>query len=1312
MSEAVRLPATLPGDLDLAALNARLRAGSAALDWSDVTEASGDALAPLLAGLDLSEDADALGLETVPDALTAAVEAALTAKAPARKERKKKAVAAAPGSEPALWAPPAGAASAPVKEAVEEVVEPWDATLPPLASPAAPPTPPRVLRKLSGTAIRDELVQRILLELHGPAGGPEEEVAEQYVSDRYLVGALAPRDRKLRAEEMDRVEEGGDGEDEDGKPDAGSVGKSLLLPSSFGLTFAVDGAASSFVATVRWGRYQREESPTLVSEKTGRPVKVWRREPVVRSFSLALAEGAIGPVAPFEETPAVVVQGTARRHGGAWLVSLFLVNGQRTPPKGSPRGRDSAWLFQASLEVAGEDGAAVFVRRGADGARARLLDERMTEMLYRDAVELAVGHGVGVHWELKPGDPHRAVRIETRAVPRYEVPSSTPPSAVEIPGLAGLTLDMKELSECAADDLPARLLPLAEAYGAWIAGAEERVGQAEASLGVFPGETAEAVAGCRRAEARIREGIALLAKDPLAADAFRFANGAMWRQRIHSKLTERVRRGAPTKLEELDVPRNRSWYPFQLAFLLLNLPGATDLGHPDRVGGGAATADLLWFPTGGGKTEAYLGLAAYVMGLRRRQGPIEGRDGEAGLAVLMRYTLRLLTLQQFQRAAALVCACEEIRREALAKDDARWGRTPFRIGLWVGKRVTPNTTEQAAESVRRSRGVGAFHGSSGTPCQLLTCPWCGHEVKSGRDVTVEPYPGGRARTLQYCGDPLGRCLFSKAKSQGEGLPILVVDEEIYRQPPSLLVATVDKFAQMPWNGAIQTLFGQVSGRCERHGFRSPDLNDADSHHATPTNPKARTVASPALRPPDLVIQDELHLISGPLGTLVGLYETAVDRLSSWTVNGKTVRPKLVASTATIRRAADQTFALFHRKVEIFPPQGIDVADSFFSRRRAPSEEVPGRLYLGLCAPGKRMKAALIRAYTAAMAAAQSLYEECGEDADPWMTAVGYFGSMRELGGMRRVVEDEIQSRLLKMDRRGLAKRRIQPATLEELTSRCSSTDIPKILDRLEVKFPGHGLPPVTGRPRPLDVVLATNMVSVGVDVQRLGLMLVCGQPKSTAEYIQATSRVGRLHPGLVVTVFNWTRPRDLSHYESFEHYHATFHKHVEALSVTPFAPRALDRAVFAVLASLVRLGAARFNPNDAAGSVKASEALVAEAVEAIAERVHGVTSKAQVAEAVREILRSRLDQWEATAAMGGADLAWRRVTNRRGLLRPPSEEPWGEFTCLNSLRDVEPTSALLLVDDEGLDAGRNFVAKPPETEPPGDDDDGDDEEVA
>jgi hypothetical protein len=902
------------------------------------------------------------------------------------------------------------------------------------------------------------------------------------------------------------------------------------------------------------------------------------------------------------------------------------------------------------------------------------------------------------------------VRIETRAVPRYEVPSATAPTATEIPGLAGLSLDMKALAECEPGDLPGLLLPLAEAYGAWIEVAEKRVQPGEPSFTAFVEEAAAAVAACRRAEGRIREGIALLASDALAADAFRFANGAMWRQRIHAKLAERVRRGEKSTFEELDVPKNRTWYPFQLAFLLLNLPGATDLGHPDRVDGGAATADLLWFPTGGGKTEAYLGLAAYVMGLRRRQGPIEGRDGEAGLAVLMRYTLRLLTLQQFQRASALVCACEEIRREALAKNDTRWGQTPFRIGLWVGKRVTPNTTEQSAESVRRAHGVGAFISASGTPCQLLTCPWCGHEVKPGRDVIVEPYPGGRARTLQYCGDPLGRCLFSRAKAPGEGLPILVVDEEIYRQPPSLLIATVDKFAQMPWNGSIQTLFGRVSGRCERHGFRSPDLNDANSHHATPTNPKAKTVASPPLRPPDLIIQDELHLISGPLGTLVGLYETAVDRLSSWTVNGKTVRPKLVASTATIRRAADQTFALFHRKVEIFPPQGIDVADSFFSRRREPSEEVPGRLYLGLCAPGKRMKAALIRAYTASMAAAQSLYEECGESADPWMTAIGYFGSMRELGGMRRVVEDEVQSRLLRMDRRGLARRRISPATLEELTSRRSSTDIPKILDRLEVKFPPRGTPPVKGRPKPLDVVLATNMVSVGVDVQRLGLMLVCSQPKATAEYIQATSRVGRLHPGLVLTVFNWTRPRDLSHYESFEHYHATFHKHVEALSVTPFAPRALDRAVFAVLASLVRLGAGNFNPNDAAANVKASERLVAEAVEAIVERVHGVTSKAQVADAVREILRSRLDQWEATAAIGGADLSYRRVTNRRGLLKPPSEEPWGEFTCLNSLRDVEPTSALLLVPDDGIDRVRDFVPRPPTTEPAGSGDDNDDDE--
>ncbi len=756
-------------------------------------------------------------------------------------------------------------------------------------------------------------------------------------------------------------------------------------------------------------------------------------------------------------------------------------------------------------------------------------------------------------------------------------------------------------------------------------------------------------------------------------------------QRTHSIYAEEARRGGKLDMATIDVADNRSWYPFQLAFILLNLPGITDLHHPERSDERQAVADLLWFPTGGGKTEAYLGLAAYTMGLRRLQRTVAGRSGESGVAVLMRYTLRLLTLQQFQRASALVCACEAIRREAIEAGDRRWGAEPFRIGLWVGQRATPNRTVDSAEAVKKDHG--AFGGSSGgTPAQLLNCPWCGKAIDKGKNIKVETYPQGQARTLTYCGDSLGRCLFSAKNSPGEGLPVIVVDEEIYRRLPALLISTVDKFAQMPWQGATQTLFGRVEARCERHGFRSPETEDKDTHPKRGAIPAARSVEQTPLRPPDLIIQDELHLISGPLGTLVGLYETAVDRLSSWEVDGRRVRPKVVASTATIRRAPDQVHSLFLRDVEVFPPQGLDARDNFFSIQREPSEKYPGRRYLGVCAPGKRLKAALIRVYVAHLAAAQRLYEKYGKAADPWMTLVGYFNSMRELGGMRRLVEDDVRLRLQYTEARGLAKR--NPPRLEELTSRKSSADIPLILDRLETVFDPEKDGKGKGGSVPLDVLLATNMISVGVDVSRLGLMVVAGQPKTTAEYIQATSRVGRSAPGLVCTVYNWARARDLSHYERFGHYHATFYQHVEALSVTPFAARALDRGLTALLVSLVRLADEEYNENSRAEAVDRNSQLVKEAVEGIVRRAEEVTGSKDVGEDVRAMLTRRLDEWRARAdaLVGGGRLGYkdRKDGVTRGLLRPPGPGEWDDFTCLNSLRDVEPTVSLVL-SEGGLD---------------------------
>lgn len=532
-----------------------------------------------------------------------------------------------------------------------------------------------------------------------------------------------------------------------------------------------------------------------------------------------------------------------------------------------------------------------------------------------------------------------------------------------------------------------------------------------------------------------------------------------------------------------------------------------------------------------------------------------------------------------------------------------------------------------------------------------------------------------------------------------------MDEEIYRRLPTLLIATVDKFAQMPWKGEVQMLFGQVDGYCERHGFRSPEIDDTDSHPKTKTGlPPAKTTPTNPLRPPDLIIQDELHLISGPLGTLVGLYETAVDKLCTWEVDGHKVRPKVIASTATIRKSQDQVHALFLRKVNVFPPHGLDVEDNFFSLQRPPNEKYPGRKYIGICAPGRRLKAALIRVYTAFLSAAQALYEtkKYGTAADPWMTLVGYFNSMRELGGMRRLVDDDVSTRLRKMERRGLAKRSLTGTDyLQELTSRMGSTQIPLILDRLEILFDPdkaaqrremakkrqlEGIPP-----KPLDVLLATNMVSVGVDVKRLGLMVVGGQPKTTAEYIQATSRVGRNFPGLVCTVFNWARPRDLSHYETFEQYHATFYKHVEALSVTPFSPGALSRGLAALLVACLRLMDGKFNRNDKAMlmATEANAPEVQEVIELIADRAHQVGKDKKVADFVRAELKRKMDCWQAEAQRteGGRVLGYREARDgvTTNLLDQPGLKRWEEFTCLNSLREVEPTVKLILLDDPKLD---------------------------
>jgi superfamily II DNA or RNA helicase len=319
-----------------------------------------------------------------------------------------------------------------------------------------------------------------------------------------------------------------------------------------------------------------------------------------------------------------------------------------------------------------------------------------------------------------------------------------------------------------------------------------------------------------------------------------------------------------------------------------------------------------------------------------------------------------------------------------------------------------------------------------------------------------------------------------------------------------------------------------------------------------------------------------------------------------------------------------------------------------------------------------------------------------------MTLVGYFNSLRELGGTRRLVDDDIATRLSKMDRRGLAKRYLK--RIEELTSRKSSVDIPKILDALEqpftVKTPTPNSPATTDKTdkksrrqrQPLDVVLATNMISVGVDVGRLGLMVACGQPKNTAEYIQSTSRVGRNSPGLVLTVYNWARPRDLSHYERFEHYHVTFYQHVEPLSVTPFSSGALARGLPALLVSLVRLLGFDFNDETGAGLLthqNFNHVDVEKAKTAIAKRCANIAEDAEQAAVLAEKLTGLLHSWSQKAKLNeaGATLKYRGQGGTSIALLKDIAQGKDEFACLNSLRNVEPVSPLIFSD------------RPPDNEP-------------
>ncbi|MFE2039490.1 helicase-related protein [Streptomyces sp. NPDC059477] len=1065
--------------------------------------------------------------------------------------------------------------------------------------------------------VRDEdLLVGLGRELLGPAvdadpADRDEVLTQDAPIDRYLTGVLYPRAadraaRRRKGEEhaqldgldatplltRDDVEDSGTAQDTGAATDR--------RPSSMGLTFAVDPAVcDTIVVSARAAVYEpidADGSPTEARRAEARTTadqrERWRRR------ELDLPDRSIVVTAsaePIQLSPEATLRVTVRRPHpttGTVTITVTLINTQRV---GEWDLQDAFSLFQCGLTVRAADGSTVFVERPAPAA-AHDPEIGTSRLLHRHAPTFAVGHGCAAAWDWSP-PPIGVTDTVRAAVP--EVRSTFVPT-VEVlltdsnPDIDSSALSMLGLAERSDAEILAALAELATGYERWI---DRKEAEAEALTGDTHEKPArEQVAACREALDRIREGIGLLGTRSDLMRAFRLANRAMADQRARSAWVKGGRVGS------LDPGAGR-WRPFQIAFVLLCLAGIDDPEHQDR-----RVSDLLWFPTGGGKTEAYLGLIALTSFLRRIR---RGADG-GGVTVLMRYTLRLLTLQQFERAAILLCAMENMRRGT-----PELGREEFSVGMWVGRSATPNTLADAGLKLDELRRSLDKRLATENPVQLHACPWCGTRLDA-RDYQVDM---NAVRMRVRC--PGEDCAFA------EGLPVHLIDEAIYAARPTLVIATVDKFASMPWRPATAALF-----------------NRDDPTDATP--------------PPELIVQDELHLISGPLGTLTGLYETAVDALAG--------RPKVIASTATIRRAADQGRHLFAREVRQFPPAGLDARDSWFAVE-TPREEKATRRYVGLLAPGTSQSTLLIRTYATLLhRAAQADTKD--EVRDAYWSLVGYFNSLRLLSAAELQVHDDVVAYLeLLAEREGVAGRSV--VNYSELTSRIDASEIPTRLKGIEKRLPDEDT---------VDVLLATNMIAVGVDVDRLGLMAVMGQPQTTAEYIQATSRVGRAHPGLVVVMLNSSRARDRSHYESFQHYHSALYREVESTSVTPFSARARERGLHAVIVALARIMIPAARENEDAGAVESYEDLLRDSIKPLLlDRVREVTP--EETDAVSLAFDEFVAWWlEAADIHNGLVFEPRRGSRAPSLLRAYDDESERAeaWSTLWSLRDVDAESALFM----------------------------------
>lgn len=1029
------------------------------------------------------------------------------------------------------------------------------------------------------SAERDLLVRRLNEDLFGPR--QVDEILFDRPSDVYLTGILWPQRTEMAGEDDDTLATGGmtaGGDGESNEADSVPV-NSIQKPCVAGISFCALGEATAANIRVRFGRYTVQET-----EERNQWV---RRQVDVNLTSIGLAAGnrvirlsdissdAAGAQLHIRSIPS----------DGRLLITVSLMN--MTPPGEGRDDLEMASMLQTSLHVTPVEGTLLVPkptsRNAIDGAEQGDTDEKSNSLLFRNVYEFASGHVCAATWGAVSGGSG-ALPV-TEWIATSWLPSSTV-SGVNPNGhdvFATLGKDgfdpLSAMSLAMSDNKALRtgLKAVCDCYEEWLKGQENLL--ATKITGVHAATARANLDQCANVLGRMQRTVDEICGDPILAHAFRLSNLAMHTQ--HQWDPEKSKHGA------------LRWRPFQLGFLLLSAVSASKCDHADRE-----VMDLLWFPTGGGKTEAYLALIAMVAFYRRLSAE---KGSGAGVAALMRYTLRLLTTQQFARSAAMILACEAIRtgRIEAQEGSSLESLAPFSIGLWVGGEASPNSRANAYASLQGARELAS-------PEQLALCPACQAKIRWTQASVASPV--------------IPRCESTGCVLEGP-LPVWTVDEDVYDQRPTLLVGTVDKFAQI---------------------VRRPETNGLFSMGGDNS--------------PDLIIQDELHLISGPLGTVAGTYESAFDILFSR--DGR--YPKVIGSTATIRRASEQVLDLFDRTACQFPPPAINHDDSGFAVLDPKST---GRRYVGVSTAGRSAKFTLQAVAASLLQSAAGAFTS-NSTRDPYWTLIGYFNSLRELGGALVLMQDDVSDSIrLYSAARGETAATRKMHNVEELTSRRTQEEILQMLGRLAIR---------AGQPGALDTVLATNMVSVGVDIPRLGLMVVNGQPKAIAEYIQATSRVGRGSiSGLVVAVLNNAKARDRSRFETFSGWHQTLYRDVEATSVTPFASRARDRALHAALVAAVRHLAPGMlnNPvlNDPA-IIKAEEL-----INLIVERAGRIDPEET---AVRYELERKLDQWVARAPehywqdrkentsllLSAERAAWKKALGKR---------PGSAWPTLNSMRTVE-----------------------------------------